>query len=126
MRFYSKITSVSTNVLFLFQDPNLHLIVLLSYSPPTCGTPVVFSYPYHPDTFEGHLFFGNFISLGCLMDTAFLARTPQERHGPSQGIMLGSPWWVYVLLQMMLSLITWFKVVSDGLLILFLFFPPII
>lgn len=89
MRFYSKITSVSTNVLFLFQDPNLHLIVLLSYSPPTCGTPVVFSYPYHPDTFEGHLFFGNFISLGCLMDTAFLARTPQERHGPSQGRYAG-------------------------------------
>ena len=69
MRFYWKITSVSTNVLFLFQDPNLHLIVLLSYSLPTCGTPVVFSYPYNPDTFEGHLFFGNFISLGCLIDS---------------------------------------------------------
>ena len=76
MRFYSKITSVSTNVLFLVQDPNLHLIVLLSSSPPTCGTPVVLSYPYNPDTFEGHLFFGNFISLDCLIDTVHFWQEP--------------------------------------------------
>ena len=52
MRLYLDITSLSTNVLFLFQDSNLHLIVMLSYSLPTCDTPVVFSYPYNLDTFE--------------------------------------------------------------------------
>lgn len=50
--FIQDFTSCSSNVLFLFQDPNLHVTVMSPYSPPICETFLAIFVFYDLDTFE--------------------------------------------------------------------------